>query len=886
MSKIQIRRGTTTQWTTANTVLASGELGLDETLDLFKMGDGTSNWASLPFYNQVASDLVNAATPNAEVILGTNMVVDPHAIDEKYFGLNNGGGSLTQAYTGGKRRVTWGTNATSGGGANAKITTLIPGDFQVGEKYTVSLNAKFSRDQTLSFGWYIKNAAGSSVGGGAIGNNVMVGGVERRLTITGTVAAVGTNLYFYLYTTTNSGGSLALAGDWLEYNEIQAEKSLTASPFYDGYTATSGDISYRWADLPNASASYKMFNNNLARRTTEGTLQATAPILGADVVNKEYLESQHAVAVDDAVGGANNAGGVDDSAVFQAAYDKARGTFGFGGKVIIPPGSYHLSTSVKVYSNIKTEAWGATVRKYGGANASIEYSAFEVMTNGIPGYGSGAVNIEFEGLTFKGSFGHTGSPGTNGCAVTLHHAKGVTFRKCIWDEAIISGHAIDLMGCDGVLVDQCIFKGFMVGLGREYVEAIQCDYSMYGAGGSDTIADSFDGLPTINVKVINSQFLPLANPDDATKPWPAPNPLGVHSRVDGRWFEGIKFLDNYVEGGCATDASVIPDTFSTLCRGWLHFFGTRNSEISGNIFKNTRKYQDPANSATFGKIVAAQVIKFYAIGTGTLVADVKAAWTSQTITPMSATNILIERNKFIGFSSATNEAIIDIRGTSSTKFRDIDIARNEFIDCAAVPGVPSVDNSDPIYLQDGIGVDLINNDVRYARGLVYAYRVDRLNVRGGSIRDIGNWAGRFSECNDVVIDGVNLENFGGAWYSYNNETLDSSLSPQAPTAGFTITGGSIVQKYTSTQLAALGGGAFAQPITLSGNQQIYMDKVRAPYNSAAGYASLIYVYSNATDGRIENNRTKGWGANTVVSTALGVLKNGVTTAVVSQANIL
>lgn len=45
----QFRRGTAAQWTSANTVLASGELGLETNTGFFKIGDGTTAWNSLAY---------------------------------------------------------------------------------------------------------------------------------------------------------------------------------------------------------------------------------------------------------------------------------------------------------------------------------------------------------------------------------------------------------------------------------------------------------------------------------------------------------------------------------------------------------------------------------------------------------------------------------------------------------------------------------------------------------------------------------------------------------------------------------------------------------------------------------------------------------------------
>lgn len=46
---IKLRRGTASQWTTANPVLAAGEVGLETDTNRTKYGDGTTAWATLPY---------------------------------------------------------------------------------------------------------------------------------------------------------------------------------------------------------------------------------------------------------------------------------------------------------------------------------------------------------------------------------------------------------------------------------------------------------------------------------------------------------------------------------------------------------------------------------------------------------------------------------------------------------------------------------------------------------------------------------------------------------------------------------------------------------------------------------------------------------------------
>ena len=53
--QIQLRRDTAANWTSANTVLALGELGLETDSGRMKVGNGSSSWTSLPYQSSVDS---------------------------------------------------------------------------------------------------------------------------------------------------------------------------------------------------------------------------------------------------------------------------------------------------------------------------------------------------------------------------------------------------------------------------------------------------------------------------------------------------------------------------------------------------------------------------------------------------------------------------------------------------------------------------------------------------------------------------------------------------------------------------------------------------------------------------------------------------------------
>ena len=66
--RIQVRRGTAAQWTSADPILAAGELGVESDTNLFKFGNGSSTWTALAYANnsdvaigEISQDAINTA---------------------------------------------------------------------------------------------------------------------------------------------------------------------------------------------------------------------------------------------------------------------------------------------------------------------------------------------------------------------------------------------------------------------------------------------------------------------------------------------------------------------------------------------------------------------------------------------------------------------------------------------------------------------------------------------------------------------------------------------------------------------------------------------------------------------------------------------------------
>ena len=106
-TKIQIRRGTATQWTSANPTLSAGEWGLETNTGKVKLGDGSTAWTSLAYFGNLEAldnvgDVVITSATTGQVLQfnGTNWVnADIDALP-------------SQTGNGGKYLTTDGTNAS------------------------------------------------------------------------------------------------------------------------------------------------------------------------------------------------------------------------------------------------------------------------------------------------------------------------------------------------------------------------------------------------------------------------------------------------------------------------------------------------------------------------------------------------------------------------------------------------------------------------------------------------------------------------------------------------------------------------------------------------------------------------------------------------------
>lgn len=151
---ITVRKGTSSQWATANPVLASGEPGFDITNNLLKIGNGSSEWSSLSGVN-IGNSLFNSSVsgilPVKNIIAGTNISI------------TSSSGSFTINSSGG-----------GGGGGGTTITNYSDNRILTSDGTSTGINAEsnitFDGNKFLiyptgsSYSSFEVNASGVSIG--------------------------------------------------------------------------------------------------------------------------------------------------------------------------------------------------------------------------------------------------------------------------------------------------------------------------------------------------------------------------------------------------------------------------------------------------------------------------------------------------------------------------------------------------------------------------------------------------------------------------------------------------------------------------------------------------------------------------------------------------
>jgi hypothetical protein len=240
--RIQVRRGTASQWTSVNPILAAGEMGVESDTNLFKFGNGTSTWTALAYANnsdvaiaEISQDAINNALSlgsgltktyndganSITITVDSNVVALKSYVDAAVTGLSN---TVDSDY------LPVSDRGVAGGVASLNNSALIP-DNQINESFWATkldvaslssgLQIKGSVRVASTANFAATRTAGTAdaSGGNGVGE-ILTASANGALSIDGIAVSAGDRVLLKnqtdakqngIYTVTNAGGASAAA---------------------------------------------------------------------------------------------------------------------------------------------------------------------------------------------------------------------------------------------------------------------------------------------------------------------------------------------------------------------------------------------------------------------------------------------------------------------------------------------------------------------------------------------------------------------------------------------------------------------------------------------------------------------------------------------------
>lgn len=237
--RIQMRRGTTSEWNSADPILNEGEIGYNSTLTSFKIGDGESLWSELDYY-QAAADI----TPNE---IGAIASTEKNAVDgvAGLDGSKNVITALSVVFEGATADAYETFLTVTEPASDITINLPSTADTLVGRATTDTLTNKSISGATNT----LSNIGNASLTNSAItinGSSVSLGGSISIGDITGITTAAGSGL--------SGGGS---SGDITLSIDTAVTADLTTAQTLTNKTLTSPSVG---TSLTTASTSFNLLN--------------------------------------------------------------------------------------------------------------------------------------------------------------------------------------------------------------------------------------------------------------------------------------------------------------------------------------------------------------------------------------------------------------------------------------------------------------------------------------------------------------------------------------------------------------------------------------------------------------------------------------------------
>ena len=240
--RIQVRRGTASQWTSVNPILAAGEMGVESDTNLFKFGNGTSTWTALAYANnsdvaiaEISQDAINNALSLGSGLTKTyndgansiTITVDSNVVALKSY-VDAAVTTLTNTVDSDYLPVS--DRGVAGGVASLNNSALIP-DNQINETFWATkldvaslssgLQIKGSVRVASTANFAATRTAGTADASGGFGvGEILTASANGALSIDGITVSVGDRVLLKnqtdakqngIYTVTNTGGASAAA---------------------------------------------------------------------------------------------------------------------------------------------------------------------------------------------------------------------------------------------------------------------------------------------------------------------------------------------------------------------------------------------------------------------------------------------------------------------------------------------------------------------------------------------------------------------------------------------------------------------------------------------------------------------------------------------------